>query len=603
MRSYSAFPGCGRVPYTRPVPVDVSVVVAATGAVLLGGASILYTRSRRRRVTDEEPPSPPDEPRLPPPVLVVSPAEREAAWAAGIAAEHLFEARAGADHLRQRLDAAEREARLLEAGADDVRDDLARADEEISTLRSRLDAAEKEVAHLETERAAQARPPAEDPPMDDQAERLEAELAEMRLAVAKHAAAERDLRHRLDVAQSQGTGADERLGSELATATARIVELESALASLPSPGEEFEAEQLRQQIAELTLRLGVEERAQASLRTELASARAEAERMRQSIDEIREEADRRIAAAAAEVARQTGRAAEFERAARETDRDAARLVVRDAEIADLEARLAALSAARDSELRRLNDKIASMERLYVEVEARERRIVQLEDEVKAVAEARDDAVSALARAERDLVAVQGAHGETLTALDRLTTVEEDLSQARIRIVELERHDEAAAVRGELDRLKATLATERERSARIQRRVSLEASERPRVEAATRSYAEWDRLLRERLSTAVESATAPLLERIARLRVAVEEKELTISRLTQRPPERGPDDLTLIRGIGPKIRDILHGMGITEFRRIAQFTDQDVELVGAALPVYGRRILDDRWIEQARELTG
>jgi NADH-quinone oxidoreductase subunit E len=111
------------------------------------------------------------------------------------------------------------------------------------------------------------------------------------------------------------------------------------------------------------------------------------------------------------------------------------------------------------------------------------------------------------------------------------------------------------------------------------------------------------VLRERLETAVESATAPLLERIARMRVAVEEKELLISRFTSPPEKTGPDDLTLIRGIGPKIRDILHGMGITEFRRIAQFTDQDVELVGGVLPVYGRRILDDRWIEQARELAG
>jgi predicted flap endonuclease-1-like 5' DNA nuclease len=138
---------------------------------------------------------------------------------------------------------------------------------------------------------------------------------------------------------------------------------------------------------------------------------------------------------------------------------------------------------------------------------------------------------------------------------------------------------------------------------MQRRISLEAADQPKVEAVSRTYAEWDRLLRERVATAVESATAPLLERIARLRVVVEEKELLISRFTSPPERTGPDDLTLIRGIGPKIRDILHGMGITEFRRIAEFTDQDVELVGAALPVYGRRILDDRWIEQARELAG
>ncbi|MEX1208676.1 MAG: hypothetical protein WD652_06745 [Acidimicrobiia bacterium] len=578
------------------MPVDASIAIAAAAVVLLGGFSILYLRSRRRRHRAGPPPMPPGEPRVPPPTQVVSAGEREAAWSAGAAAALLAQVRADADALRRRLDASEREALLLEAGADDVRDALAGADAEISALRSQLESAGQQVAHLETERAASARAT---PPV-----RLDAELAEMRNAVATHAAAERVLRHRLEVAESLGSRADHLLlENELAAATARITELETAVAAIPLPEADVEAAHLRHQIAELTLRLGVDERSQASLRAELATARSEADRMRLSIEEIREEADRRVAAAAAEVARQTARAAEFERAARETDRGVARLVVRDAQIADLEARLAALSAARDSELRRLNDKIGSMERLYVEVEARERRIVQLEDEVKAVAEARDDAVSALARAERDLIGVQGAHGEALAALEHLEGLQSALTEARTRIVELERHDEAAALRGELERVKGTLATERERSARMQRRISLDAAEQPKKEAATRTYAEWDRLLRERLATAVESATAPLLERIARLRVVVEEKELLISRFTSPPERTGPDDLTLIRGIGPKIRDILHGMGITEFRRIAQFTDQDVELVGAALPVYGRRILDDRWIEQARELAG
>jgi predicted flap endonuclease-1-like 5' DNA nuclease len=189
----------------------------------------------------------------------------------------------------------------------------------------------------------------------------------------------------------------------------------------------------------------------------------------------------------------------------------------------------------------------------------------------------------------------------LAALERLQSIESDLTEARTRIVELETREESAALRGELERLQRTLATERERSARMQRRVALD--DQPKIETTARTYAEWDRLLRERVAAAVEAATAPLRERVARLRVVVEEKEQLISTFTNPPVRTGPDDLTLIRGIGPKIRDILHGMGITEFRRIAQFTDQDVEVVGAALPVYGGRILDDRWIEQARELAG
>jgi predicted flap endonuclease-1-like 5' DNA nuclease len=44
------------------------------------------------------------------------------------------------------------------------------------------------------------------------------------------------------------------------------------------------------------------------------------------------------------------------------------------------------------------------------------------------------------------------------------------------------------------------------------------------------------------------------------------------------------------------------MGIATFREIAELSDDDIERVGAALPVYGRRIRDDRWVEQAGDLA-
>lgn len=537
--------------------------------------------------------------------MVVSPGEREAAWAANTAGALLMKARADAGALRLRLDSAERASQLLEADADDLRSSLARADAEIGALRSQLDSAESRVASLEIQVAAATRSAGDDASPSNRIDELETELSAIRAAVARHAAAERDLRHRLEVAERLASDSPEsRMEHEaaLATANTRISELEAALTARPDPEAGEEADRLRLQVADLTTRLQAEAQVQRSLRSELATTRAEAERIRQAAEGAREDAGRRIAAAAAEVARQAARLSEFERAAKETDRDAARLVVRNAEIADLEERLAGLASAREAELRQLNYKISSMERVYIEVEAGERRIVELEEEVKALAEARDDAVAALARAERDLVTVQGAHGEAVAMLERLEGVERELARSRTRVVELERHDESGALRGEIERLQRTLVTERERSARMQRRITLETAESARAAPAT-NYAEWDRLLRERVAAAVESATTPLQERIARLRTVVEEKERLLSTVTAPEQATGPDDLTRIRGIGPKIQEILHAMGITEFRRIARFTDHDVELVGAALPVYGRRILDDRWIEQARELTG
>jgi len=527
----------------------------------------------------------------------VSAGEREAAWSAAVGGRLLASALAATEAIRLRLVEAESLVAALDRERDDLRQAVADADAEVTRVRSQLDDAESRIAALETEIAAGERSEPTGEPTG-RLDELEKEIAAMRDAVARHAAAERDIRHRLQVAQSAASApTGDGPQSELDAALMRIEELQGALASTDDRAERA----LREQAAELAARLQSAQLEESRLSREVDSAHSEAARARAALEEARDESDRRIAAAAAEVARHTAKLAEMERAMRESDRDAGRLMVRDAEIADLEARLAALSAARDSELRRLNDKIGSMERLYVEVEARERRIESLEGEVKALAEARDDAVADLARSERELVALQGAHAEAIASLDRMAELETSLREARTRVAELERHDESGALRAEIDRLRVTLASERERTARMQRRLSLDvAEERPGSAAPT--YAEWDRRLRERIDAAVEESTAPLRARIERLRSVVEEKERRIATLAAAEVPTGPDDLTRIRGIGPKIQEILHGLGIASFREIAELSDHDIARVGAALPVYGRRIHDDRWIEQARELT-
>jgi predicted flap endonuclease-1-like 5' DNA nuclease len=573
------------------VPLEPVWIATAGGAVLLI-AMTLGLRSRRSRTTAPAPPT--DE--LPLPLHIgVSPGEREAAWSATRAAELLAATRAEVSELRDRLIRAEQAAVLFETENDDLRATAAESDREITGLRGGLEQAERQVAALETEVAAADRTAAPDGGVARLIEELEGELELLRDAVANHAMVERDLRHRLAAAESHALAPDDSRGADLASARRRIDELEVQLATLANP----ESAELEEQVMDLTVRLQMVERERAELSAEHENTRAEAARVRESARQAREDADRRIAAAAAEVARHAAKLTDLERVADESSREAARLVVRDAEVADLEVRLAAVSAARESELRRLNDKIGSMEHLYVEVETRERRIEQLEDEVKALAEARDEAVADLSRTERELVAVQGAHAEAVSGIERLAVLQRELMEARTRIAELEQVDASDVLRAEVDRLQKTLAGERERNARLQRRLSLEGAEGTK----SPSYAEWDRRLRQRVDEAVASAVGPLEARIERLRVVIDEKERRIAQLAGPPQPQGPDDLTRIKGIGPKICDILHDLGITTFREIAQFTDQDVERVGAALPVYGRRILDDGWIYQARELAG
>ncbi len=62
-----------------------------------------------------------------------------------------------------------------------------------------------------------------------------------------------------------------------------------------------------------------------------------------------------------------------------------------------------------------------------------------------------------------------------------------------------------------------------------------------------------------------------------------------------------DDLTRIRGIGPKIGGMLKSMEITSFRQLANLTDPEVEVISDALGSFPDRIQRDDWMTSAREL--
>ena len=62
-----------------------------------------------------------------------------------------------------------------------------------------------------------------------------------------------------------------------------------------------------------------------------------------------------------------------------------------------------------------------------------------------------------------------------------------------------------------------------------------------------------------------------------------------------------DDLTRISGIGPKIDQLLKGMGITSFRQIARFDADDIAHVSAALDAFPGRIERDDWMSKAAAL--
>jgi predicted flap endonuclease-1-like 5' DNA nuclease len=69
------------------------------------------------------------------------------------------------------------------------------------------------------------------------------------------------------------------------------------------------------------------------------------------------------------------------------------------------------------------------------------------------------------------------------------------------------------------------------------------------------------------------------------------------------PAPGPaDDLTRIKGIGPKLNTLLGQLGVTRYDQIAAWSDADIAAIDARLGVFQGRIVRDNWVEQCRLLA-
>jgi len=66
-------------------------------------------------------------------------------------------------------------------------------------------------------------------------------------------------------------------------------------------------------------------------------------------------------------------------------------------------------------------------------------------------------------------------------------------------------------------------------------------------------------------------------------------------------EAAADDLTRLKGVGPKLAAALVRRGVTRFSDIAGWSDEDLAQVDAALALKGRAVRE-QWVEQARRLA-
>ena len=67
-------------------------------------------------------------------------------------------------------------------------------------------------------------------------------------------------------------------------------------------------------------------------------------------------------------------------------------------------------------------------------------------------------------------------------------------------------------------------------------------------------------------------------------------------------EGGPDNLKEIKGVGPKLEQLLHSMGFYHFDQIANWTAEEVAWVNANLQGFKGRVTRDNWVEQAKILA-
>lgn len=283
-------------------------------------------------------------------------------------------------------------------------------------------------------------------------------------------------------------------------------------------------------------------------------------------------------------------------------------------LAQLETQLDQARAA----IERLDHALRTAREQAEQVGARVETLAAARDEAPALEprlialEARSAALEASLRGLEDAsVDPREAEARVASLAERVRVLEEGEGEARIRM----RLERATHRLDDLDRRLAALeaaqpataealtgAAEREagRDARLARLESLfeELADEVRVE---HDALDLDGV-RARLDD-VETLVLSAGSGEATLRRQLDEHARTLESLRESiVPEPAGDDLTRIKGIGPKYARLLREAGTTTFAQIAAWTGEDVARAADALGIPASRITKAGWIEAAAKLA-
>ncbi|MBV7408374.1 hypothetical protein [Maritimibacter sp. DP1N21-5] len=111
-------------------------------------------------------------------------------------------------------------------------------------------------------------------------------------------------------------------------------------------------------------------------------------------------------------------------------------------------------------------------------------------------------------------------------------------------------------------------------------------------------------LEDRLAAAKadRGASAPASDTGELTQAHPERTHATMPTTLDAPRGDRPDDLTLIRGVGPKLMAMVNGLGFYHFDQIAAWTPAEVAWVDENLTGFKGRVSRDNWVEQATILA-
>ncbi|WP_225204483.1 hypothetical protein [Novosphingobium huizhouense] len=103
---------------------------------------------------------------------------------------------------------------------------------------------------------------------------------------------------------------------------------------------------------------------------------------------------------------------------------------------------------------------------------------------------------------------------------------------------------------------------------------------------------------------VPTPAAGLMAGVGEIVAHAAEEEVEAAPVAGAMPAAGEaDDLTRIKGIGPKLNARLKELGVTRFAQIAAWSEADLAGIDAQLGAFAGRPKRDAWVEQAALLAG